>query len=170
MVADFAPLVRKTFRNDTINRWLAGFESETKWGITDNLHLNLALSFLFWLNQENDVEATLGVPEQNSRVTASIMLQGLFFNDRLKSGLGTTLASARSYNVRAGIPPQLLHLNLPFHTLIGGSLGYRLFSHFPLWSFTKLQFHLPLNQVSSPFPGAGQENCTFFIGFEYQED
>lgn len=169
IVEDFAPLARKTFRNTDDIETITGAELETSWQFLDNYHLFGQASVLWWpLLEENRVPTTLAEPELNSMVTAYLGFQGRWFGERLGLGVGAGLHTGRDYNVRAGIPPELIAVQVPHTVYFDAALSGRPLEEYPVWLWAKVLSHYPHGAVESPLPNAAQSGTRYLFGIDYR--
>jgi outer membrane receptor protein involved in Fe transport len=169
MVEDFSPLVRKSFRNDTHARSLAGGEADVQWELAEALTLSGSLGVLQFLGAEAaQSAATLGVPAHNSHLTAWLRAHGRQEAQRLGYGLGLGFISGRSYNVRAGIPPVLLEREVPAGARLEAQVDWQPGPALPLTVWLRGQANLPHGLVESPLPGAGALGTYALLGLEYR--
>jgi iron complex outermembrane receptor protein len=166
LVEDFAPVVRKTFRNEPGHENLIGAELEARYRLSSDLSLMGSAAWLHWLDALSDT-ASIGVPGQNSALTLAARAQGSALQRQLAYGLGVTFASGREYGIRAGIPPQVIFASLPAQARLDGSISYR-FSQRPWWIFLKGQTFLPGGEVESPLTLAAPLGSTVWAGLEYR--
>jgi iron complex outermembrane receptor protein len=170
IVEDFAPLVRRTFRNDRDPRTLVGGELTAEWKLSDSLALHPTFSILHFLDYDEQVVATIGVPEQNAAVTAGLQVQGVLAGERVQYGAGALYVSDKSYDVRAGIPPRIISERVPEAGYLNGSVEYQLTTAQPLWLSLRLRAHLPTDLVESPLPGAAPLGQSAIVGLEYSSE
>ena len=169
MVADFEPQVRRTFRNDGDDRMLLGGELELDWQFIPQLAWRVNVGTVAFLTRNDDPSATVAVPENNSAVIAGSWLQGRFVDDRLGASVGGMYSTPRSYNTRAGVPPQLIDARVPHLGRLEGAVDWRVTKKHPLSVWLKLSSTLPHDSVESPFPGAGRLGTAAFVGVGYGE-
>jgi iron complex outermembrane receptor protein len=167
IVEDFAPLVRRTFRNDPDPRTLVGGELAADWKISDGLSLRPSLSVIRFVEDNDEVVATIGVPEQNAELTAGLQIDGALLRDRLRYEAGALYVSDKRYDVRAGIPPRILAARIPDAGYLNGSVEYQLTRVQPVWLSLRLRAHLPSDLVESPLPGAAALGHSAIVGLEY---
>lgn len=109
VVSDFEPLVRNTFRNDPTNVFVLGGEMELEAQLAPWLSARAAGSIVSFIGDQDDPSATVGVPGHNARFSGSLALKAILQPEALELGVSAMLISERTYDVRAGIPPVLLH-------------------------------------------------------------
>jgi hypothetical protein len=101
-------------------------------------------------------------------VTGYLGFQGRWFEERLGMGLGAGLSSSRDYNVRAGIPPQLIDVEVPNTFYFDAAVNGRPMAEWPVWLWGKAVSHFPHDQVESPLPNAAQNGTRFMVGIDYR--
>jgi outer membrane cobalamin receptor len=141
-VTNFTAIVRKTFVNDDQPRRMAGSELELEWKLDEHLDWRFAAAAIRALSTAVPNGATIGVAENNPTFIGATGLRGRFFDSRLNFGLDFTLASGRSYDLRAGIPPRLISADLSPSARVSGGLEYRLFEEQPLWVGAGFEAHV----------------------------
>lgn len=170
IVEDFAPLVRRTFRNDSHPRTLLGGELAATWKVSESVSLHPSLSVLRFLSVNDAQVATIGVPEQNAAVTAGLQLDGTLADERLAYGLGGLFVARRDYSVRAGVPPQILDQGVPAAAYLNASVEYALLATQPLWLSLRGVTHAPTQLIDSPLPGAAPLGSHLMLGLEYASE
>jgi outer membrane receptor protein involved in Fe transport len=170
IIEDFAPLVRRTFRNDPEPRTLLGAELSVDWRVSDSITLQPTVSMLRFLSVDEEHVATIGVPAQNSAVTAGLRMDGWLLDERLAYGLGALYVSGREYSVRAGIPPRIIAASVPAAAYLDASVQYELLSAQPLRLSLRGVTHLPSQLVESPLPNAAPLGSTLVLGLEYASE
>ncbi len=168
MVEDFRPLVRKSFANDLVPRTVAGAELEAEYRSSNALSLFATVGALRFLSEGSGETATVGVPEQNSQLTAGLRGRGSW--ERWAFGAGALYVSPRQYDVRAGIPPRILSVQTGHSVRLEGAVDYRLPWSMPLWASLRAVTHLPGPVVESPFPNAGALGTSALLGLEYRSE
>jgi outer membrane cobalamin receptor len=167
VVQDFAPLVRKTFRNDPADRFVVGGELEANWRIRENLHLHAWGGVLGFPDAPARV-ATVGVPSQNSALTGGAHLRTTLWNERLGLAFGARSFSSRSYSVRAGIPPQIRAVDVPDAVALEAAGEVRPFRAESVWASLRATSNLPHGMVESPLPNAAGLGTVIVFGLEYR--
>jgi iron complex outermembrane receptor protein len=170
IVEDFEPLVRRTFTNDSSPRDLFGTELEVDWSLRDDLAIALNVGTLHWLSVDDEVSATIGVPEQSATVTGGARLHGTLLHERFGYGLGANYVSERSFAVRAGVPPRIIDEDVAAQTHAFVMAEYFLGMSLPLWASIRLQAALPDDTVESPLPAASTSAQTVMFGLSYREE
>jgi outer membrane receptor protein involved in Fe transport len=170
MVEDFDSIVRRTFHNDPNARTLLGAELEAKWRVTETVAVMPSLSVLDFLTASERIDTNVGVPSQNAKYMAGLQVQGIFGDDTWGYGIGGTYASARSFNVRAGIPPLVLTSAIPATTRLFAMLDHQLVQTPSLWVSLRLGATLPANQPESPLPSATPLGQSAILGFSIRRD
>jgi iron complex outermembrane receptor protein len=170
MVEDFESLVRRSYRNDPSSVTYAGGEFEANWRVTDAVSLLPSLSVLHWLDTPARIATNIGSPDQNSRVTAGLRLQGLFGNDRWGYGIGAVIASARTYNVRVGIPTITLSKHIPTNAYLSANLERQLSILPAIWASVRVSASVPRGQPESPLPLAAPLGQSAVLGLEIRRD
>jgi hypothetical protein len=170
MVEDFESLLRRTFRNDSSSVTYAGGEFEANWRVTDAISLLPSVSVLHWLDTPARIATNIGSPDQNSRFTAGLRLQGLFGNDRWGYGIGAIIASARTYNVRVGIPTIILNKHIPTNAYLSATLERQLAAIPAIWASLRLNASTPAHQAESPLPLAAALGQSAVLGLEIRRD
>jgi outer membrane receptor protein involved in Fe transport len=168
MVEDFQPLVRRTFENDKSSRWILGAELELAYQVLPQLTLEANVTGLFWLSYDGTVSPTVGNPDQNSTISAWAGGRSTLLDGRLQLSLGAGYNSPRHYDLRAGIPPQLLATAVDNEARIEAAAGYQLTRRAPLWLSLKVLSNLPHNHVESPLPGTSVLGTTVFVAVDYR--
>jgi iron complex outermembrane receptor protein len=168
MVADFEPLVQKTFRNDRGLRFVFGGELELEWPLAQWLAWRGSFAGLWWHSAVDDLSATVAVPEQNSSMTAWTGLHGSWIADRLSGAAGVGYVSPRRFLVRAGIPPQIIDIEIGHRVRPEGTLEFQIVEERPLWLWMRAYSTLPHAAVESPFPGASRLGTAVFAGMGYR--
>ncbi len=167
IVEDFAPVVRRTFTNDSGARTLIGAELSAAWSLNDSLSLHPSLSLIKFIGTGDNRLATIGVPEQNATLTAGLQLDGSFLDERLRYGVGSLYVSSRSYSVRAGIPPRIVFARVPQAMYLNASAEYEVLPGRPLWLSVRGVTSVPTDLVDSPLPGAAPLGNSWVLGLEY---
>ena len=168
MVADFEPLVRKSFRNDEGGRPLLGGEFEFSWQFIPSMAWKTTGGVLVWLKQVDDLSATVAVPEQNSIFAMWTGVNGSWIEDRLTMGLGAAYTTPRRYRVRAGIPPQIVDAVVGNLVRPEAVLEYRFLRNQPFWLWIRGSTVLPHGQIESPFPGASLLGTSVLAGVDFR--
>lgn len=170
MVEDFESVVRRTFRNDTAKRTFAGAELEASWRLNDSMTLYPSLTVLHWLDGGEQSDSNVGVPAQNSKYIGGLRLQGLFGNERWGYGIGGTIASPRTYNLRTGIPPVVLSQDIPATARILAMIE-REIAHSPaIWASLRVATSLPSDRTDSPIPHAAPPGQSAILAVEVRRD
>ena len=170
VIADFDPLVQKTYKSEDTPRWLLGAELELDWDILDELSLTAAGGYLRFLKYDENTTPLVGVPEQNSSWTGMLRLYGTTTNERYGYGIGGNVASPRSYLARAGIPPQIIDVQVPYTGYADGRFEFQPALKVPIWlSATARAGMLPL-AFESPFPLGAQLGAVFMLGVEWRRE
>ena len=167
MVEDFADLTRHTFRNDPNQYLVLGGELEAELHISRALGFEGSLSGLYFLTDVTGALPTLGVPAQNSLVVAWLGGRGRLLDDRVGWGVGVSYVAPRSYDLRAGIPPALLALDVPSSFRLDASVDLQPTQRTPFRFFVRLLSSVPA-VVESSFPGAGRSSTSLTFGVEYR--
>jgi iron complex outermembrane receptor protein len=170
MVEDFESVVRRTFRNSLNPRTFVGGEIEANWRVADNLSVLPTFGILEWINSPHEIDTNVAVPSQNSRYMGGLRLQGIFGNDRWGYGIGGTVASPRSFNVRTGIPPVVLVRSIPTTLQINGVLDHQVFRARPFWLSLRLNANLPGNTAESPLPLAAPLGHSAILGISVRRE
>jgi iron complex outermembrane receptor protein len=170
MIEDFDSVVRRTFENDPTTRTLVGGELEANWRVTEALAVMPSFSVLDFLDASERIDTNVGVPSQNARFVGGLRLQGLFGKDTWGYGVSGTLTSARSYNVRAGIPPTVLTKQLPASARLTGMLEHQLVQMPSIWASVRLGATLPSNTLESPLPSATPLGQSAVVGIEVRRE
>jgi iron complex outermembrane receptor protein len=168
MVADFEPLVRKTFRNDGNPHPVVGFELELQGPLTTWLDWRLAGAALWWLSHDPSLAATVGVPSHNSTITGWTGLRGSWWKDRFTTSLSVSYASPRAYELRAGIPPQILRVEVGHRVRPEAVVELQVMRDVPLWLWLRASTSLPHAQLESPLPGASMLGTSAFLGVDFR--
>lgn len=168
MVEDFEPLVRRTFENEKQSRWILGAELEASYQVMRQLTLDANVTGLFWLSYDGTVSPTVGNPDQNSTVTAWVGARSTLLDGRLLLSLGAGFNSARHYNLRAGIPPQLLLTDVPDGARLEAAGSLQMTRRLPLWLSLKVLSNMPPDHVESPLPGTAVLGTTIFVALDYR--
>jgi outer membrane receptor protein involved in Fe transport len=163
-------VVRRSFRNDAEAHDLMGVELEARWRMSDGLTLTPSLTWLEWLSGAQGIDTNVGVPDQNAQLTAGLRLHGLLSNETWGYGLSGAFTSARQYNVRAGIPPQVLSRELAPTTHVDASIERQLLALPSLWLSLRLGARLPAGETESPLPFSTQSEQRAIIGVEVRRD
>jgi outer membrane receptor protein involved in Fe transport len=170
IVEDFAPVVRRTFRNDPNARSLLGAELSANWQVSDSLALRPSLSLIRFISTDERLLATIGVPDQNAAMTAGLRLDGWSMDERFRYGLGAVYVSSRDYSVRAGIPPRILTQQVPAAAYLDASAEYALSTARPFWLSLRGGTQLPSQLVDSPLPRAAPLGTSLVLGLEYASE
>jgi hypothetical protein len=170
IIEDFEPLVRRTFTNDPSDRYLLGTELELGWQLRDNFGLALSAGSLHWLDVDESVTPTVGVPEQSSALVGGARLHGSLLHERFGYGLGATFASERVFAVRAGVPPSILDTEVPAQTHVFAMAEYFLGSALPFWLSLRVHAAVPDGEAESPLAAAANNAATAVVGLAYRED
>jgi outer membrane cobalamin receptor len=169
MVQDFAPLVRKTFRNDVNDRYVVGGELEASWRIRENFLVQAWGGVLGFPEAPANV-ATVGVPGQNSTFTGGAHVHSTVWNERAGYGLGVRTFSSRSYSVRAGIPPEIRAVDVPDTVAFEAMGELRPLRSQPLWTSLRLTSNVPHPVVESPLPRAAAYGTVMIFGIELRQE
>jgi outer membrane receptor protein involved in Fe transport len=169
VVEDFEPIVRRTFRNDPSPRDMLGAELEATWQADEDLTIAAHFGTQYWLSVDETVTATVGVPGQTSTWVAGIRGFGSL-SERLGYGLGANYAEARSFALRAGIPPRIIDLELEPQTHAFAAVEYALGATSPLWLELRVFAALPHDEPESPMPVAKINTTTGVLSLAYRED
>jgi iron complex outermembrane receptor protein len=170
MVEDFESLVRRTFRNDTTPHTYAGGELEANWRVTDSLSVMPFFSVLHWLDTSRTFESNVAAPDQNSRFMGGARIHGVFGNERWGYGAGATVASPRSYNVRAGIPVTVLSTKIPTSVYLTAMIERQLTNSPAFWASLRVNAGLPGRAPESPLPLATPLGQSAILGLEVRAD
>ncbi len=170
IIEDFEPFVRRTFTNDPSDRYLLGTELEAEWQLRDDLGLSFNFGTLHWLDVDEEVTPTVGVPEQSSAVVGGVRVHGTLLYERFGYGLGANYASERVFAVRAGVPPSILDTEVLAQAQVFAMAEYFLGSSAPLWVSLRVFASLPDGEVESPLPSAAQSAATAVLGVAYREE
>jgi outer membrane receptor protein involved in Fe transport len=168
MVENFEPLVRKTFVNETGQRWLLGGELEASLEVRKELFIEANVVGLFWLTNPSGPSPTIATPGQNSTLTAWVGARSNLVDGRVALSLGLGYTSSRDYNLRAGIPPLLLATHVPDRARIEAAANYKLSARLPLWVSLKVLTHVLHDEVESPFPGSSKLGTSIFVALDYR--
>jgi hypothetical protein len=169
VVEDFATIARRTFANDDNARWLTGGDFEVAYTLSDLFEMTGFASVIGYPVSDSDEIPTVGAPEMNSVLTAGVTTRGSFANDRMRYGVTAAFASGRSYNLYAGIPPDILSRSIAPSVQLTAMLERELGTSFPVWLSLRIQSNLP-RQVESPLPGASIAGTAFLLGVEHRRD
>jgi outer membrane receptor protein involved in Fe transport len=170
MVQDFEPLVRRTFLNDTEPRDLLGGELEATWNVSDAFSVSPSFSILYWLQANERVDTTVGVPDQNSTYVGGLRLHGVLADERFGYGLGGVVVSSREFNVRAGIPPRVLRRSIPTSGQITGLVEYELSRGPSTWVSLRARSSFPSDTAESPLPTAAPLGTSVMAGVELRNE
>jgi iron complex outermembrane receptor protein len=170
IIEDFEPLVRRTFSNDRRARDLLGGELEADWQARDDLTFALNVGALHWLDVDETVTPTVGVPSQSSAVVAGARVQGTMLHDRFGYGFGANYASERVFAVRAGVPPTIIDSEVAAQTHAFVMAEYFIGSSFPLWASLRALVALPDGERESPLPAASAASTTAVLGLAYRKE
>lgn len=170
MVEDFESVVRRSFENDGEPHDLIGTELEARWRVSDELTLTPTLTWLEWLSGAQGIDTNVGVPDQNARLTVGLRVHGLLANETWGYGISGAFTSARHYDVRAGIPPQVLTRDLGPNTHVDATLERQLIPLPALWLSLRLGARLPAGAAESPLPYATQAEQRVIFGVEVRRD
>ena len=169
VVTDFDPLPRKSFRNDLDIRPHVGGEFEITWRKSDVLHLVGMVAGQYWLRVfDEDVRPTIGVPEQNSRFSGGVRAYGIFLNETMGYGVGARVAGPRSYVADAGIPLEVVRVEVPTTADLDAMIERRLHDKFPLWLSLRARSFLGPGVVEAPFNNGSPRGTSFLLGLEYR--
>jgi len=170
MVEDFESVLRRTFRNDTASRNIVGGELEANWRVSDSLAVLPSLTVLHWLHSDDPSRSNVGVPEQNSKFLGGLRLQGLFGKERWGYGVGATVASPRTYNVRTGIPPVVLTREIPTTARLTAMIEHQLVTSPAIWTSLRLGASLPGDTAESPIPASAPLGQSAILGVEIRRE
>jgi len=170
MVEDFESVVRRSFHNDPGARSFLGGEFEATWRVSDALSVLPSFSVLHWLEASERIDTNVGVPSQNSTYLGGLRVLGLFANETWGYGLGVSVVSPRSYNVRAGIPPLVLDEELPTTARLTATLEHQLFPLPSVWASLRLGASVPGNTAESPLPLATPPGQSAILGIELRRE
>ena len=170
---DFSSVVQKTYSNfqssSSTHVDLVGAELESWYEVSKAFIPRMSFAALIWPSDHILGSATVGVPENNSTVTAAAGVRGALFDRRLLYGLGADIATARTYHTRAGVPPAILAAQIPARTRLEGTAHCRLFGT-PLFAWLRAQTTLPSHYVDSPFPDAVIVGSSAMVGLEFRPE
>ena len=170
MVEDFESLVLRTFRNDPNPRTYAGGELEANWRINDAFSVLPSFGVLYWLDTSAHPNTNVGLPDQNSRYTGGLRIQGVFGNDRWGYGFGGSVVSSRRYDLRAGIPPLILSNRTPTSVYLTAMLEHQLVNAPSIWGSLRLNASEPRHTPESPLPGAASLGESAIFGLEIRSE
>lgn len=170
MVEDFESLVRRTFRNSSNPRTFFGVELEANWRVRDSVSVLPSLSILQWFNGDAPIDTNVGVPSQNSRFAGGLRVQGVFGNERWGYGLGATVASPRSYDVRAGVPPVTIAQEIPTTIHATGVIERQVLRAPSIWGSVRAGASLPGDTPESPLPLAAPMGQSVLFGIELRRE
>jgi outer membrane receptor protein involved in Fe transport len=168
MVEDFEPLVRKTYITDPESRDLVGLELEGTWRFRDGFRYRGAFTYLHWLDSDSELVPLVGDPQQNAEFVASSGADGTFRNETFGYGLTATLSTQRRYQLRTGIPPQILERTIDPQVHLTAMVEQYLGDHVPLWLSLRVQSNL-MSAVESPLPQAGVVGTRALLGLEVRK-
>jgi hypothetical protein len=114
------------------------------------------------------VTPTIGVPDQNSTVTAWLSGRSTLLDGRLALSLGVGYVSPRTYSLRAGIPPTLLNLTTSHSARLEAAADFHVTRRLPIWLSLKVLSNLPNAIVESPLPGSSQLGTTAVLAVDYR--
>jgi hypothetical protein len=114
--------------------------------------------------------ATVGVPEQSSTLIAGARVHGTLLHERFGYGAGGNFATARSFAVRAGVPPQILDETIDAQTHLFAMAEYFCGVEVPLWVSLRVWSALPDGAHESPLTDAAHNNTTAVLGVAYREE
>ena len=169
MVEDFESVLRRTFRNDATARTFVGGELEASWRISDSLTALPSFTALHWLEGERS-SSNVGVPDQNSKFVGGLRLQGVFGNERWGYGIGGTVASPRTYNVRTGIPPVVLSREIPTTARLSAMIERQLSASPAIWTSLRLGASFPSGTAESPTPISAPLGQSAILGIEVRRE
>ncbi|MFT6161982.1 MAG: hypothetical protein ACJA00_004580, partial [Myxococcota bacterium] len=120
---DSNPFVFKSFDTVESERWLdtVGLEVEASWERDTTFVPRIAFTAMH-IGEPVDTTQTVGVPEQNSRFTASASVRGEL--GRVRYGMSADWMSARSFDTAVGLPIQQIATDIPAMARIGGEVHY----------------------------------------------
>ena len=170
MVEDFESLVRRTFRNSSNPRTFLGVELEANWRVRDSVSVLPSFSILQWLDGDALIDTNVGVPSQNSRFAGGLRVQGVFGNELWGYGVGATVASPRSYDVRAGVPPVTIDQDIPTTVHATGVIERQLLQAPSFWGSVRVGASLPGDTSESPLPLAAPMGQSLMIGVELRRE
>ena len=168
MIENFEPLVRRTFENEAQSRWILGAELEATYQVLRQLTLEANVTGLFWLSYDGTVSPTVGDPNQNSTISAWLGARSTLIDGRLMVSLGAGYNSPRQYDLRAGIPPVLLGMNVDHTARVEAAGSYQVTRRAPIWLSLKVLSNLPHDHVESPLPGTSILGSTIFVAVDYR--
>jgi len=171
IVEDFGSLTRKTFTNDPNTRVVLGGELEAELKIRAGLAMEASFAGMYFRPADDGgQQPTVGVAQQNSAITAHVGIRGSLLGDRLGLSFGVLYTSPRSYDLRTGIPPAALQLDVPSLVRLDAAAQYRLTRRRPLTIYLKARSRLPHGVQDSPIPGASTIGTSVVLGLEYRGD
>jgi outer membrane receptor protein involved in Fe transport len=170
IVEDFAPFVRRTFTNDPSPRFLLGIELEADWQLRDDLGIALNVGTVHWLDVDESITPTIGVPKQGSAVIVGARLHGSLLHERFGYGVGANYATERVFALRAGVPPSIIDTNVAARTHAFVMAEYFLGFSLPLWVSLRVFATLPDAEVESPLPAAAASSSSAVLGVDYRGD
>lgn len=166
VVGDFTRLTRKTFRTDTGEAIMAGAEVEIEWRVSDRVTLLASGAGIGFLSDPADSAVTVGVESHNSILTAGLDLRTNVPSARLTFTAGALFFSARRFDVRVGIPPELVTRDVPHAVRLHGSVTWRPVASFPLDLRLSAISYQPQPLVESPLRSAGALGTRVLLGVE----
>jgi hypothetical protein len=110
----------------------------------------------------------VGVPSHNSTITGWTGLRGTWWRDRFTTSLAVSYASPRAYELRAGIPPQILRVEVGHRVRPEAVLELQVMRDVPLWLWLRASTSLPHGQIESPLPGASMLGTSAFLGVDFR--
>lgn len=154
IVGDLTRLTRKTYRNSLEPTDMVGGELEVELQATSSLRFSANGSFMRFLREPADPAATVGNSNYNSRLTGWAGAR-LTIISGLHAAAGFMYASARQFDTRVGIPPQLVSHRAEPITRVDGSLQWSVPAMQGLRLYARVLSHLQ-GDVESPFPVAAE--------------
>jgi hypothetical protein len=120
---DSNPFIFKSFQSVQSDRWVdtVGLELDASWERDTTFVPRVAFTAMH-IGEPVDTSQTVGVPEQNSRFTASASVRGDL--GRVRYGLSADWMSARSFDTAVGLPVQRLTADIPAMARLGAQLHY----------------------------------------------
>ena len=120
---DSSPFVFKSFHSVQSERWLdtVGVEVEASWERDTTFVPRMAFTAMH-IADPVDTSQTVGVPEQNSRFTASASVRGEV--GRVRYGVSADWMSARRFDTAVGLPVQRITTNIPAMARMGSEVHY----------------------------------------------
>ena len=149
---DNGPFVLKSFLNTETNRPvdIAGVEFEWAWEKDTRFEPHGSFAWAY-LAPAVDEGVTVGVPQQNARLSGSVSVRGTL--GRARYGVSLDVMDSRAFDVGMGLPVVHVTEDIPMMTRVGAEFHWEVGRRPPLTVGVIVQTNQP-SVAQSPIPGA----------------